>query len=101
MSEIAGRLAVQIGAHYLEQFTGGRGVLLPESPVSEPGECRRAWRGIVGSSAIRIAVGMGARVTVINLDIERLRVSRTICTRADYHWLRTRESGTAVWKPIW
>jgi alanine dehydrogenase len=73
MSEIAGRMSVQIGAHYLERMHGGRGVLLGGVPGTEPGKVVVLGAGIVGSSAIRIAVGMGAQVTVINLDVERLR----------------------------
>ncbi|TKB88925.1 MAG: alanine dehydrogenase [Nitrospira sp.] len=73
MSEIAGRMSVQIGAQYLEKINGGRGVLLGGVPGVEPGKVVVLGAGIVGSSAIRIAVGMGAQVTVINLDVERLR----------------------------
>jgi alanine dehydrogenase len=73
MSEIAGRMSVQIGAQYLEKIHGGRGVLLGGVPGVEPGKVVVLGAGIVGSSAIRIAVGMGAQVTLINLDVERLR----------------------------
>lgn len=73
MSEIAGRMSVQIGAQYLEKIHGGRGVLLGGVPGVEPGKVVVLGAGIVGTSAIRIAVGMGAQVTVINLDVERLR----------------------------
>lgn len=73
MSEIAGRMSVQIGAQYLEKIHGGRGVLLGGVPGVEPGKVIVLGAGIVGSSAIRIAVGMRAQVTAINLDVERLR----------------------------
>jgi alanine dehydrogenase len=73
MSEIAGRMSVQIGTHYLEKTHGGRGVLLAGVPGVEPGNVVVLGAGVVGTSATRIAVGMGARVTVINLDVERLR----------------------------
>lgn len=73
MSEIAGRMSVQIGAQYLEKIHGGRGILLGGVPGVEPGRVVVLGAGVVGSSAIRIAVGMGAQVTVINLDVERLR----------------------------
>ncbi len=73
MSEIAGRMSVQIGAHYLEKTQGGRGVLLHGVPGVESGKVVVLGAGVVGTSAIRIAVGMGAQVTVINLDVERLR----------------------------
>ena len=74
MSEIAGRMSVQIGAHYLEKTHGGRGVLLAGVPGVEPGMVVVLGAGVVGGAATRIAVGMGAQVTVINLDLERLRV---------------------------
>ena len=73
MSEIAGRMSVQIGAHYLEKTQGGCGLLLAGVPGVEPGKVVVLGAGVVGSSATRIAVGMGAQVTVINLDSERLR----------------------------
>jgi alanine dehydrogenase len=73
MSEIAGRMAVQIGARYLERLQGGRGVLLAGVPGVAPANVVILGGGTVGSSAARIAVGMGAQVTVINLDLERLR----------------------------
>jgi alanine dehydrogenase len=73
MSEIAGRMSVQIGARYLEKTQGGRGLLLAGVPGVEPARVVVLGAGVVGSAATRIAVGMGAQVTVINLDIERLR----------------------------
>lgn len=73
MSEIAGRLSVQIGAHYLERVQGGRGVLLSGVAGIEPAHVVILGAGVVGASASHIAVGMGARVTVINLDLDRLR----------------------------
>ncbi len=73
MSEIAGRMSVQIGARYLEKTQGGRGLLLAGVPGVEPGNVVVLGAGVVGSAATRIAVGMGAQVTVINLDLERLR----------------------------
>jgi len=73
MSEIAGRLAVQVGAHYLGLVQGGRGLLLAGVPGVPPGHVVVLGAGVVGTSAVRIAVGMGARVTVVNLDLDRLR----------------------------
>lgn len=73
MSEIAGRLSVQVGAHYLGTVQGGRGVLLAGVPGVEPGHVVVVGAGVVGTSAVRLAVGLGARVTVINLDLDRLR----------------------------
>lgn len=73
MSEIAGRMSVQVGAHYLEKIQGGRGVLLAGVPGVEPGKVVVLGAGVVGASATRMAVGLGAQVTVINLDLNRLR----------------------------
>jgi len=73
MSEIAGKMSVQIGAHYLEATQGGRGLLLGGVPGVDPAKVVVLGAGTVGSAATRIAVGMGAQVTVINLEIERLR----------------------------
>lgn len=73
MSEIAGRMSVQIGAQYLERIYGGAGVLLPGVPGVAPAKVVILGAGTVGSSAIRMAVGMGAQVTVVNLELERLR----------------------------
>ncbi len=73
MSEIAGRMAVQIGARYLERAQGGRGVLLGGVPGVAPAKVVVLGAGIVGTAATRIAVGMGAQVTVLNLDLDRLR----------------------------
>lgn len=73
MSEIAGRMAVQVGAHYLERLSGGRGVLLGGVPGVAPGRVVILGSGTVGSSAARIAVGMGAMVTVFGTDPDQLR----------------------------
>ncbi|MBI4533237.1 MAG: alanine dehydrogenase, partial [Candidatus Melainabacteria bacterium] len=73
MSEIAGRLATQIGASYLERPMGGRGVLLGGVPGVEPGEVIIIGGGVVGTNAAKIAAGLGARVTIFDRSIERLR----------------------------
>jgi len=73
MSEIAGRMSVQIGAHFLEKLNGGSGVLLGGVPGVPPAEVVVLGSGVVGASAAKIAVGMGARVTVLSLDLWQLR----------------------------
>jgi len=73
MSEVAGRMAVQIGAHYLEQPQGGRGVLLGGVPGVREGSIVIIGGGTVGTSAALRALGTGARVTVIDINLERLR----------------------------
>jgi alanine dehydrogenase len=73
MSEVAGRLSVQIGAAYLEKEHGGRGVLLGGVPGVPPGNVCIIGGGIVGTNAARIALGMGAKVTLVDLNLNRLR----------------------------
>lgn len=72
MSEIAGRMAVQVGAHYLQKENGGKGILLGGAPGVRPGKVAILGGGTVGGNALRIAIGMGADVTVIDLDSRRL-----------------------------
>ena len=72
MSEIAGRLSVQEGAKYLEKPFGGSGVLLSGVPGTKKGQVVVIGGGIVGANACKIAVGMGADVTVLDLNLNRL-----------------------------
>ena len=72
MSIIAGRLSVQFGARYLERQQGGRGVLLGGLPGVSPGKVVILGGGVVGTEAAKIAVGMGARVQIIDINVERL-----------------------------
>jgi alanine dehydrogenase len=72
MSEIAGRMAPQVGAHWLQKAQGGKGVLLAGAPGVRPGRVVILGAGVVGSNALRIAVGMGADVTVFDIDPARL-----------------------------
>ncbi len=73
MSEVAGRMSVQVGATYLEKEHGGRGVLLGGVPGTPPGIVCIIGGGIVGTNAAKIALGMGARVTLVDLNLNRLR----------------------------
>jgi alanine dehydrogenase len=73
MSEIAGRLAPQVGARYLERTSGGRGVLLGGVPGVPPGEVVVLGGGVSGTHAATIALGMGATVTVVDRSAEVLR----------------------------
>jgi alanine dehydrogenase len=73
MSEVAGRMAVQVGAHWLEKSQGGLGLLLGGVPGVRAGHVVILGAGTVGTNAAQIAVAMGARVTVLNRGIERLR----------------------------
>lgn len=72
MSEVAGRMAVQIGAHFLEKPCGGRGVLLGGVPGVPAADVVVIGAGTVGANAVKIAVGMGAQVTVIDRSADRL-----------------------------
>jgi alanine dehydrogenase len=73
MSEVAGRMSVQVGASYLEKERGGRGVLLGGVPGVPPAQVCVIGGGIVGTNAARIALGMGAIVSMIDLNLNRLR----------------------------
>jgi alanine dehydrogenase len=73
MSEIAGRMSIQVGAAHLEKGRGGRGVLLGGVPGVAAGNVVILGGGTVGINAAKIAVGMGARVTVLDISLERLR----------------------------
>lgn len=73
MSEIAGRMAPQIGAQYLEKTYGGKGILLGSVPGVKRGKITIIGGGVVGTNAAKIAVGLGADVTIIDLNAERLR----------------------------
>lgn len=73
MSEVAGRMAVQIGAQLLEKPCGGKGILLGGVPGVEPAQVVIIGGGIAGSNAAKIALGMGARVAIIERSIDRLR----------------------------
>jgi alanine dehydrogenase len=73
MSEVAGRMAVQVGAVYLERVNGGRGVLLGGVPGVAPARVTIIGGGVVGTNAAKMAVGLGASVIIIDRDLERLR----------------------------
>src|SRR5579863_1085355 len=73
MSEVAGRMSVQVGAQYLEKPAGGRGILLGGVPGVAPANVVILGGGIVGTNAAKIAVGMGAHVTMIDRSLNRLR----------------------------
>jgi alanine dehydrogenase len=73
MSEVAGRMAVQEGAKYLERHSGGAGVLLSGVPGVLPGKVVILGGGVVGTNAAKIAAGMGARVAIMDIDLARLR----------------------------
>ncbi len=73
MSEVAGRMAVQEGAKYLEKLQGGRGVLLGGVPGVAPARVVILGGGVVGSNAARMAAGLGAQVTILDVSLERLR----------------------------
>lgn len=73
MSEVAGRMAIQVGAAHLEKAKGGSGVLLGGVPGVAPGQVTILGGGVVGSNAALIALGMGADVTIIDRSLDRLR----------------------------
>ncbi len=73
MSEVAGRMAPQVGAYHLERFLGGRGVLLGGVPGVQAGEVVILGGGVVGINAAKIAFGLGARVTILEINHARLQ----------------------------
>jgi alanine dehydrogenase len=73
MSEVAGRMSVQVGAAYLEKERGGRGILLGGVPGVPPAHVTIIGGGVVGSNAARIALGLGARTTIVDVSLNRLR----------------------------
>ncbi|UPW81713.1 alanine dehydrogenase [Lysinibacillus sp. Ag94] len=72
MSEVAGRMSVQIGAQFLENSKGGKGVLLGGIPGVAPGNVVIVGAGVVGTNAAKMAVGLGANVTILDVNITRL-----------------------------
>jgi len=81
MSEVAGRMAVQEGAKYLERPMEGRGILLGGVPGVAPAEVVIIGGGVVGTNAAKVAAGLGARVIVMDIDLERLRYLEDIMPR--------------------
>ena len=73
MSEVAGRMAIHEGAKYLEREKGGRGILLGGVPGVKPGNVVILGGGIVGSNAARMAIGTGAKVTLLDINLKKLR----------------------------
>ncbi len=73
MSEVAGRMSVQVGATYLEKERGGRGILLGGVPGVPPAHVSILGGGVVGTNAAKIALGFGAKVTLVDVNLNRLR----------------------------
>lgn len=73
MSEVAGRMAAQIGAHYLEKMSGGRGKILGGVAGVRPADVVIIGAGVVGTNAAQVALGMGAHVIMMDINIDRLR----------------------------
>jgi alanine dehydrogenase len=73
MSEVAGRLSIQVAAHWLEKENGGSGVLLGGVPGTAPANVAIIGGGTVGTNAAKMALGMGANVTILDINLDRLR----------------------------
>lgn len=96
MSEVAGRLSIQMGAHFLEKAQGGRGVLLGGVPGTKPAKVVILGGGVVGTNAAKMALGLGARVTILDVSLPRLRYlddifHGTINVLASNEWVVRRE----------
>ncbi|MFK4764003.1 alanine dehydrogenase [Desulfobaculum sp. SPO524] len=94
MSEVAGRMATQVGVHYLEKTHGGRGILIGGVPGVTPGAVVILGAGIVGTNAAKMALGLGAQVTIIDINHHRLTYmddvfgGRLITTTSTEHNIR-------------
>ncbi len=94
MSEVAGRMAIQEGAKYLEKLMGGRGILLGGVPGTPPAEVVILGGGVVGTNAAKMAAGLGARVTILDISLDRLRYLEDVmpanvdCLFSDVHTIR-------------
>ena len=73
MSEVAGRMSIQAGAHHLEKAQGGRGVLLGGVPGVAPGKVVILGGGVAGTNAAHVAIGSGADVTIVEKSLARIR----------------------------
>jgi alanine dehydrogenase len=73
MSEVAGKLSIQMGAHWLQKENGGSGVLLAGVPGTPPANVAIVGGGVVGINAAKVALGMGANVTILDINLDRLR----------------------------
>lgn len=96
MSEVAGRMATQIAARYLEKPEGGRGILMGGIPGVKPAHVVILGAGTVGTHAAIIALGMGARVTLLDVNMDRLRyLDETLGTRGRLTTLASNETNIA------
>ncbi len=80
MSEVAGKMSVQLGAQFLEKHHGGRGVLLGGVPGVARGVVTIIGGGVVGINAAKIAIGMGARVNILDVSAQRPSPTSTTCS---------------------
>jgi alanine dehydrogenase len=85
MSEVAGRMAIQQGAKYLEMAQGGEGVLLSGVPGVDPGTVVIIGGGVVGINAAKMACGLGAKVYILDMSLERLRYLSDVMPRNCFH----------------
>ena len=88
MSEVAGRMAIQVGAHYSEKMSGGRGILLGGVPGVPAARVVIIGGGVVGTNAAKIAVGMGAHVTIIDNNLDRCASLTTSFCQRSPRWRR-------------
>jgi alanine dehydrogenase len=100
MSEVAGRMSVQVGAQYLERPNGGRGILLGGVPGVAPANVVILGGGVVGTNAAKVAIGMGAYVIIIDRSLNRLRelddiFNGTVVTLASNSWTISENLKTA------
>lgn len=87
MSEIAGRISIQVGATYLQLNKGGKGLLLGGVPGVSPARVVVLGGGVLGTEAARMAMGLGADVTIVDKDLNRLRTLDSLLVRILKHFI--------------
>ena len=101
MSEVAGRLATQVGAYHLMQHSGGRGVLMGGVPGVAPAKVVVIGAGVAGLNATSIAVGMHADVELLDLDLDRLRAADSFSGTGRTTSSNTYKVARAAPRPTW
>jgi alanine dehydrogenase len=102
MSEVAGRMAIQAGCHSLEKAQGGSGTLLGGVPGVEPARVLVIGGGVVGTNAARMAMGLGADVTIVDRSITRLKELDTLFGgRMKTLYSTARRLSATPWRRTW
>jgi len=98
MSEIAGQMSIIVAAQLLQNINGGRGILMANTPGTSPPSVVILGAGVVGLSAARMAIGVGAQVTLIDSDIQRLRKADEVLGKRALTWIASKNRITRACK---